>query len=176
MSERQKEIAAKLRSYFFFSLATGTFVVYALLCMVLIQSGALPTSTIKADPSVHKTPFELEVAEDGETVFNDWPRTLAAEVRGEIDSTVYPDPETATHAVTGDLPGNPAEAHAVKVCTHSDGVRSNDTGFSYHLTNFRKHENNRHYTTTYHKTLVNGGYLTTDTFHYSVSRSYCGCG
>ncbi len=68
-----------------------------------------------------------------------------------------------------------ASAHATSVCTHSDGVVTNDTGFSRHLTSFRKHENGRHYTVTRHQNLTNSGWVTVGTYRHSETRNFCGC-
>ena len=69
----------------------------------------------------------------------------------------------------------PAFAHAAAVCTHSDGVVTNKTTYSRHVTNFVKHENGRHITRTAHQNLMYYGWETVDTYRSSVSRGYCGC-
>lgn len=150
--------------------------------LIGIQSGVIPTSSGNSERHEHSE-FALKVAATGETVYTDVPEgalkgtaAISANLARELLSTTYPDPETATEAASDEeLSGNVAFAHAVNVCTHSDGKVSHQTGGGRHLTWFRFHDNGRHYTRTAHQVLTSNGYQTTDTFSYDVSRNYCGC-
>lgn len=135
--------------------------------------------TSKGSQEHEYSEFALTVSGTGETVF-ETVENVAPALKDELLGTTYPSPTAAEHAAS---PGSPdsfwmrsANAHAVKICTHSSGVVSRQTGGGRHLTSFLRHENNRHYTRTYHQVLTQYGYQTTDSFNYSVSRSYCGCG
>ena len=151
---------------------------FSVLSLTGIHYGWLPTSEQPPQPH-HPSTFVLTVGDTGETVFESV-ENVSEGLADELLSSTYPSPEAAEHAAS---PGSPdslwmrsAHAHAVKVCTHSDGVVSNQTGSGRHLTNFVKHENGRHYTKTFHQVLTYSGWVTTDVFNYSVTRSYCGCG
>lgn len=141
---------------------------------IAIQSGALSTSSGNSTHQGHSE-FALKVAADGETVYTS-AKGISQMLYEEIMEEVYPTPEAAVAATSPALAGNPAFAHAVNLCTHSDGKVSNQTGGGRHLTWFVKHENNRHYTKTAHQVLTINGYQTTELYAYDVSRSYCGCG
>lgn len=145
----------------------------AMITMLSIQGGFIPTSSGNATHQEHSE-FALKVAANGETVYTA-AENVSRATRKVIVQEVYPSPEAAVEAVEGPLPGNPALAHAVSVCTHSDGKVSNQTGGGRHLTWFVKHENGRHYTKTAHQVLTINGYQTTDVYAYDVSRTYCGC-
>ena len=143
-----------------------------------VQSGLFPTSDYSQKSIYEPSEFMLEVEANGETIFTGvegGSRILTEEIWEEVKGRVYPSPEAAVEAVEGPLPGNPALAHAVNICTHSDGKVSNETGGGRHITKFRFHDNGRHFTRTDHQTLTQNGYITYDTFYYDVSRSYCGC-
>ena len=151
---------------------------FSVLSLTGIHYGWLPTSD--AAPSRYvSTEFDLTVRESGETVFTSV-ENVSEGLADELLSSTYPSPEAAEHAAS---PGSPdsfwmrsANAHAVKVCTHSTtGVVSNQTGGGRHVTWFRFHDNGRHYTRTDHQVLTQNGYQTTDTFRYDVSRAYCNC-
>jgi hypothetical protein len=142
-----------------------------------IQSGILPTSEGNANRGVADGAFVLWVKDTGQTVYKDVPATVTEEAEEYLLGTVFPDHDAAMDAVAGGekLSGNPVYAHAVNVCYHGSGKASNETGGGRHLTWFRYHQNDRHYTTTAHQVLTQNGYLTTDTFRTSVSRNFCGC-
>ena len=155
--------------------AVAPFALLFWVCLVLVQSGVFPTSTGNTNPYEYSE-FTLRVSEGGQTVYTAAENVTDA-VYGEVMGKVYPDPETATEAVSSvELAGNPAFAHAVNICTHSSGKVFNQTGGGRHLTRFDGHRDNRHHTDTFHQVLTQNGYQTTDRFHYSVSRGYCGCG
>jgi hypothetical protein len=144
---------------------------------IAVESGILPTSDGNANRGVADGAFVLWVKDTGETVYKDVPATLTEEAEEYLLSRVFEDHDAAMDAVTGGekLSGNPVYAHAVNVCYHGTGKASNETGSGRHLTWFRYHQDQRHYTTTAHQVLTTNGYLTTDTFKTSVSRTYCGC-
>src|SRR5215207_10321137 len=103
---------------------------------------------------------------------------VGVEKRAELKAgNPYPTPEDAEYAATGNTVEEEGITiqHALAICTHGDGVTSLLTGGGRHLTNFRKHENGRHYTTTFHQVLTNSGWVTYNRFRYSVTRRFCGC-
>lgn len=145
----------------------------AMIVMLAEQGGFIPTSSDNATHQEHSE-FALKVAANGETVYTA-AENVSKATRKVIMQEVYPSPEAATEATSPALAGNVAWAHAVNVCTHSDGKVSNRTGGGRHLTWFRFHENGRHYTKTAHQVLTLNGYQTTDVYAYDVSRDYCSC-
>jgi hypothetical protein len=140
--------------------------------------------------------LEITVAKSGDSTYT-FLSNVSEEVREEVKGVVYPSPEAAEDATTSSLqeaaqprtrvPGwlasgmeyfgiKPAEAHAVKICTHSkNGVASNFTGVGRHVTWFRGHWGGAHHTRTVHQVLSNGYWTTYATYDYAVARSYCGC-
>src|SRR5215213_4578288 len=104
---------------------------------------------------------------------------VGVEKREELKAgNPYPTAEAAEFAATGNTlseDGITAQ-HAYAICTHSDNVISLQTGGGHHRTNFRKHDNGRHYTTTFHEVFTQSGWVAYDRFRYSVTRRYCGCG
>jgi hypothetical protein len=100
------------------------------------------------------------------------------QLQQELLNTVHPTPEAAEEAATGrDSSQEISTQHAVGICTHFDNVISFGGGARRHITDFRKHENHRHYTVTRHQLYVSGaGWITTERFYYSASRGFCGCG
>jgi hypothetical protein len=141
------------------------------------QAGVFNFSEGNANRGVADGAFVLWVKNTGQTVYKDVPATITEEAEEYLLGTVFSDHDAAMDAVTGGekLSGNPVYAHAVNVCYHGSGKASNETGGGRHLTWFRYHQNDRHYTTTAHQVLTQNGYLTTDTFRTSVSRNFCGC-
>ena len=117
--------------------------------------------------------FMLEVAANGKSVYTG-AEAVSEELREEIMDRVYPTPDAAIEAVVGPLPGHPASAHAVLLCTGSKvGVVSHQTGYSRHLTWRRYATANYIYTTTAHQLLLQSGWTTQDTFRAKINRRYC---
>lgn len=103
---------------------------------------------------------------------------VSVEKREELQAgNPYPTADALEFAATGNTPDENEITiqHAVAICTHSDNVISLQTGGGHHRTNFRKHDNGRHYTTTFHEVFTNSGWVAYDRFRYSVTRKYCGC-
>lgn len=104
---------------------------------------------------------------------------VSAQLKQTLLNTLYPTPEEAEEAATGQPLTEEGEItiqHAVAICTHADNVISFGGGVRRHVTDFRKHENHRHYTVTKHQKYVSGlGWITTERFYYSARRTYCGC-
>jgi hypothetical protein len=158
---------------------------------IMVNADVVPTShqSIDKTTTLADGKFVLEIKENGDVVYTA-ASGVSEELREELLNTVYQSPDAAEYAVEKErnvlevspysvlhsIGSDAAQAHAVKWCTHKDGVVSNRTGSGQHVTGFLRHENNRHYTRTAHQVLTNSGWQTYDTFNYSVPRSYCGCG
>lgn len=130
---------------------------------------------IVAEPNVYRLRIS---AETGEVRFVSV-EGVSSQLKQTLLNTVYASPEEAEFAATGvetQEAGEITVQHAVGICTHADNVITYGTGTRRHVTDFRKHENGRHYTVTRHQKYVSGaGWFTVERFYYSVRRSYCGC-
>ena len=139
------------------SLILFVFVVLGASAYMGIHSGQLET---RERSYIHANTEDLDrIAAKGDSLF-DVAEAFGYEVRRSISEQVGT---------------KPAFAHAAKVCTHRDGVVSNQTTYSRHVTNFRFHDNGRHYTKTVHQNLLQSGWTTVDTYYSDVPRSYCSC-
>jgi hypothetical protein len=152
----------------------GAFVMVGSMSLFAIQGNLIPTSEGNGSWKP-RTQFEIRVAEGGDSIYTAMSH-VSEEVREEVAGVVYDSPEEATDATSHSLAGNPAMAHAVKICTHNrNGVVSQQTGGGRHVTWFVKHQNGAHFTTTVHQILTTNGYQTVARYDYAVARSYCGC-
>jgi hypothetical protein len=147
-----------------------------------IQSGLIPTSENNGTGGP-PTKFQMQVAENGQTYFTSieegW-HAVSEEFKDELLGTrhtpfmMFSDPDAAMVAVTGPLPGNAAYAHGGYVCWHQNYSKEwAFTANSKHVTWHRKDYGGRRYTTTAHKTLSGGYWVTTDLFKTSVALGYC---
>jgi len=156
--DTRKWALEKLRSYFFFCLALGTFIVLLLAGGVAQQSGVFDYSSGN-EGEAPDSAFTLSVKDGARAGYGAAENVLPVLVR----------------EITAPLLGKPAYAHATKVCTHSRrGAKSLQTGGGYHLTKFRGHWNRRHHTVTHHMTLTSSGYQSTGKFFHSEPKRVCG--
>jgi hypothetical protein len=152
----------------------GALVMVGSMSLFAIQGNLIPTSEGNGSWKP-RTQFEIKVAEGGDSIYTAMSH-VSEEVREEVRGVVYDSPEEALHATSNPLAGNPAFAHAVKVCTHNrNGVVSLNTGGGRHVTWFQGHWNSAHHTRTVHQVLTQNGYQTVATYDWAVARSQCGC-
>lgn len=129
---------------------------------------------------VHYGVFYLEAKDDGLYFSSDCKGISADKKQELLAGNPYPSADAAEEAATGrTFPDtDPDEApmrHATMVCTHIDGTISHRDGNRRHLTNFRFHSGNYHYTVTYHQHFGIRGWVNDDSFYYLVPRRGCGC-
>ena len=144
--------------------------------LIGVQSGLFPTSEgngFQGPP----TKFEMRVQETGRTTYTGVSGGVSAitqELKEELMNEVYPTPDAAFEAVSGELPGNAAHAHYGYVCWNQNySIEWNKTGAGKHVTWHRKDYNGYRYTTTVHKILSGGYWVVTDTFKTRTRLSYC---
>ena len=137
-----------------------------------IQSELFSTSGEDYPPDMGHSTFYLKVAANGESVY-EGAEAISQTLRAEIMGRVYPSPDAAIDAALGELPGNPAGAHAVLLCTTRDGVISRNTGGSWHSTNHRYDSNGIRYTKTAHYLNAHPAPYITDVFYGHVDKRYC---
>ena len=169
-------------NWFILSCFLGTFGVYVLFCLVGIQSGFIPTSEGNGTGGP-PTKWALHVQENGQAFYanvEEGARAVTEEFAGDLlgsrhtDPRVFLDADDAIAFVTGPLPGNVAYAHYGYVCWNRNySIEWNRTASSKHVTWHRKDYQGRRYTTTAHKTLSGGYWVTTDLFKTSVPLSSC---
>lgn len=150
----------------------GTFILTVLAFALANQAGWFGPQE-QARYETHST-FSIHAAADGQSRY-EAADAVSDELREELLKTVYSDPDTAMEAVTGELAGNPAFAHAVNVCWHHRyGKVSRRTGAGLHRTFWRKDYHGYRYTTTYHEVLQHpGGYQPVNTFKIRTNLRYC---
>ena len=161
----------------------GTMAVLCLCVAMMNMHGWFEFSGQTSKSLYTESEFMLKVKDDGRTIYKS-AEGVSENLKENLLSTTYPNPHAAEAAAT-ELPSGPwwddylgmraAHAHAVNICTHSDGKVSNETGGGRHITRFRFHDNGRHFTRTDHQSQTQYGYQTYDSFFYDVSRNYCNC-